>query len=66
MAGGPIIGLMKSVGESSSNQHQVIVHQENFVDPDDRSVHTEQRQSSSTSYNLFGAFLACVTQQYPV
>jgi hypothetical protein len=22
-------------------EHQVIVHQENFVDPDDRSVHTK-------------------------
>jgi hypothetical protein len=39
MARGPIIGLMKLVG--GIYEHQVIVHQENFVDPDDRSVHTQ-------------------------
>jgi transposase-like protein len=74
-------------------EHQVIVHQQNFVDP----VHTQnvenmwmrakrklRRQFGTSedlfpSYlheflwrnrfqnnNLFGAFLACVTQQYPV
>jgi hypothetical protein len=50
-------------------EHQVIVHQENFVDPDDRSAHTQNvenmwmrakrklRRQFGTSEDLFPSYL---------
>jgi hypothetical protein len=60
MAGGPIIGLMKSVGESSSNQINIKLLFTKKI------LLTPMIAPSTQSYNLFGAFLACVTQQYLV
>lgn len=78
-------------------EHQVVVHEHHFVDPDDRTIHTQRvenmwmrakrklRRQFGTSEalfpsylhefiwrnkfqnrNLFGHFLVCLSEQYPI